>query len=378
MDDFLDYEITLQGFTVTIMSSEDPDVFHVELAESGNQVYDTDIPVNMEAEEGEDIFVEDVINYAAQAAIDIFEAERGTLGQGAGATMAKKKASLWEISELEEWFCKFRGTGFEEEAANLMEQRLGIQLEAAFAEDPTAALYTEQAKVEYEMAMLNLERLKESINKTVIIIQSKKAYYDLSDTEKLEEYLCKFTGDKREDQALSLVQEYLDIQQQLNSVNSNKDDFWVREQEIDDLMRNLSLQLLQQNVIEVQPTEGAEALPNMAADMAELMEGVSLDVPFGEMAARKAQLEAEEMGEMREGLDPAEIPEEKRITWGEGEHVKLKKDVVQQLMGGMTKTFPKGTKITIDSLYDRHGDRYMVRTIDKGKLFKVKWDDLEK
>lgn len=378
MDDFLDYEIVLQGFTVTIRSTEEPDVFHVELAESGNQVYEGDIPVDMEAEEGEEILVEDVLTYAGQAAIDLFEAERGTLGEGAGATMAKKQASLWDINNHEEWFLKFKGTGFVEQAAGLLEQKLNLQLERNLADDPTAELYTEKTKVEYEMAMLNLERLKECDSKTVIIIQGSRVEGCCVDstTELLEEYLCKFISDKREDQALKLVKDYLDIEQALNVTTNNESDYWTRECEIDNLMEDLSLQLLQQNVMEVQPEEGAEALPNMAADMTELMEGVSLDVPLGEMSAKSAQLEAEEMGEMREGLDPAEVPE--CLTWGEGQQVKLKNDVKQNMWGGMSKTFPKGTQVTVDSLYDRHGDYYQVRTEDDAKLFKAKWSDLEK
>ncbi|MFX1487482.1 MAG: hypothetical protein ACFFBS_10415 [Promethearchaeota archaeon] len=342
-----------------------------------------DIPVGIEAEDGEELYVDDIINYAAQAAVDLFEAERGTLGQGAGATMAKKIGSLWELNDWEEWFLKFKGTGFEEEAANLIEQKIGIQLERSLAEDPAADLYSERARIEHEMAMLNLERLKESTNKTIIVIQSSVSppravsYYD-SESEYIEEYLNKFIGDKRENQALKLVQEYLDIQKQINEANMGQDDFWDREQEIDNLMQDMSLQLLQQNVMEAQPTEGAEALPNMANDMVELMEGVSLDVPMGEMQARRGQIEVEELGEKTEGLDPAEVPEEERLVWNDGQHAKLKKEVIQNLMGGMKKKYPKGTKVTIDSLYDRQGDFYMVREQDTGRLFRVKWSDLEK
>jgi hypothetical protein len=231
------------------------------------------------------------------------------------------------------------------------------------------------------MAMLNLERLRESQNKTIIIVQGQnqqiKGYYD-GETNLIEDYLNKFIGDKRENQALKLVQEYLDIEKQINAANVEGGNFWDREEEIDNLMQDLSLQLLQQNVIEVQPTEGAEALPNMAADVAELMEGVSLDVPFEEIAARVAQAEAneiEELGEKREGLDPAEVPE--RMLWGMGQHVKLKKDVTQNLMGGMQRIIPKGTKVVVDSLYDGHGDYYLVTAEDTGKLFRAKWSDLE-
>lgn len=380
MENFVDHEVVLQGFTANISSTEDPDLFSVELFEGGNQVYDTEIPVDMEAQDGDEIFVEDIINYAAQAAIDLFESERGTLGQGAGATMAtKKKAALWEINDLEKWFLKFKGTGFEEEAANLVEQKLGIQLERFLVKDPSPGLYAEQGQIEYDMAMLNLERIREGKNQTVIIVQSHSLIEGGSEeSDLIESYLNKFIGDKREDKALRLVQDYLDVAKKLNTADTSLSDLWKREDEIDNLMQDLSLQLLQQNVIEVQPTEGAEALPNMAADIAELMEGVSLDVPFEEIAARVAQAEAneiEELGKKREGLDPAEVPE--RMLWGMGQHVKLKKDVIQNLMGGMQRIIPKGTKVVVDSLYDGHGDYYLVTAEDTGKLFRAKWSDLE-
>lgn len=379
MDEYINYDLVLQGYDVSIRESEDPNMMSVTLFEGGNQVYKIDIPVSVESDDGEDIYIGDVVNYAAQAAIDLFEAERGTLGQGAGATMARKRGSLWELNDLEEWFLKFKGTGFEEEASNLIDQKLGIQLERSLAENPSADLYAEKARIEHEMIVLDMERLKESKNKTIIVIQGRnnkkvEGYYD-GNTSLIEEYLCKFIGDKRENQAIKLVKDYLDIEKQINAAEASNE-FYDRENEIDNLMQDLSIQLLQQNVMEVQPTEGAEALPNMATDMTELMEGVSLDVPLGELTAKRGQAEVDELGEKGGGLDPAEVPEEERMVWNEGQHAKLKKDFKQSLWGGMTKTYPKGTKVVIDSLYDRHGDFYMVREEDTGKLFKVKWSDI--
>lgn len=387
MNTLIDHEIVLQGFTASLNSTEDPDVIRVDLYEDGNQVYETEVPVDIETEDGTSLYTDDVLNYVAQAAIDLFEAERGTLGQGAGVMAMKKKSGLWELQDLEDWFLKFKGTGFEDQAASLLEQKLGIQLERSLSGNPNADLYQERAQIEHEMAMLNLERLRESENKTIIIIQGRakiKSYYD-GQTSMIEDYLNKFIGDKRENQALKLVQEYLDVDKQINGAEAGNDDFYDRENEIDNLMEDLSIQLLQQNVMEVAPDEGAEALPNMASDMAELMEGVSLDVPFGEMSAKVAaeeekekKEEPEDLGEKRDDLDPAEVPEEERMVWNDGQHVKLKREVVQNLMGGMKKKYPKGTKVIIDSLYDRHGDYYLVREEATSKLFRVKWSDLTK
>ena len=98
-----DYQILLRGYDVTIKPSETENYYTVSLEEGGSEVFKRDIPnASTDPDETEEQVLEDV----AQAAIDIYESERGSLGMGAQAKRKRsmKKKSYLPLRRLSEFF----------------------------------------------------------------------------------------------------------------------------------------------------------------------------------------------------------------------------------------------------------------------------------
>lgn len=394
-----EYNIVLKGYDVAIVPSDQgPGFYYVTLYEQGDDVFKEDVPMP-EPQPGET--EEESIQNLAQAAIDLFEASRGTLGEGAGAEMtAKKRIKACGLNYgHEDWFMGFKGTPYEDTAYNLLKNYYALELEQTGQDDVLLELYDQEKELEHELKMLDLERMKSvPPNTQIIVIQGKKAYF--GEAEMYREFMLKFKGDPLESKVVQALNKLLDVKQQIRTHEEGQESFWDQFADLERQMEALSEEALQANVLDKIPTEGIEAFPNMAGQVAELMEGVELDEPLEPMmpnplqASRRAQMTPPEepddtyaqewqsveeriveMGKDHEGLDPAEVTHE---SFSDGDRVKLKKKLeVPGPMNGVKKIFESGATGYIDSLYDRHGDCYMV-TFDNGGLVKVPVDALTK
>jgi hypothetical protein len=387
-----EYTLVLKGFDVVIVPSDQgPDYYYVTLYEgTNNEVFSEDIPIP-ETQPGDTS--EDTIENVAQAAIDIFEAERDTLGEGAGAEMTAKKKVAWlgNCTEHEEWFMSLKGTEYEEIAYGLLKDYLSIDVESTAQDDVLHELYDREAELEYELKMLDLERMKAMpVGTQVIIIKAKKAF--LGEAEVMQEFLDKFCGDPLEGKVVQLLDELINVKQDIKKHQEGADDFWDRRQDVERQMEALTLEALQGNIIDKIPTSGIEAFPNMAGEIAELMEGVEMDAPLEPtmpnpfQASKRSQMtppeepddiyaqewksvedRIREMGEVHEGLDPAETLVD--IPFKEGDKVKLtKKFETVAPLNGVKVTLSSGAVGYIQNEYDRNGECYMVAFEDGGCL----------
>jgi len=383
--------IVLQGFDAIITPSQFGDAYaFVILAEQNDEVWSGDIPLPQE-QEGATI---DLIKEAAQAAIDIFESERGTMGMGAGAevpeqgveVMANKTAFTYETMAHEEWYLSFKGTQFEDVAFNLLEDLYSLELEQATAEDTNTELWAEQTEIEHQLKMLNLQRMREiPAGSKIIIIQAhtykKHAWFD--DHAELQTFVDSFASTSIEPEVMKLVNRYLDVRQELNKRDESHDSMYEARQAIENQMESLSLECLQRNVIEKIPTEGIGVFPEMAADMAELMEGVSIDEPLAEMPAfhgmpfetmrasknsEDAKREVNEIGKTHLGLDPAEIFTEDRLPFLKGDKVQISKALETATAGGCAMGLAVGLKGVVMTEFDGHGNSFVVRFEDGSHL----------
>ncbi len=171
-----EYETTLRGFDITVMPSpEEGDNFDVYLYEGGNNVYQTTVPLP-EDEDGA-IEEEELINYAAQAAIDMYEAARNTLGQGAGATTARKVKAMHrqscESGKWENWYTGLKGTPYEEQATTLLDQYISACY--ATTNEELRDAIADEDKILEELDRLNFERMKKADPRETIIVIGKKA-----------------------------------------------------------------------------------------------------------------------------------------------------------------------------------------------------------
>lgn len=458
------YTLLIRGFDVVIEPSEESDAYHVTVSESGSLGWEIDIPVDLEKitqsgmEDAEDLDGSDALmQYVGNAAVDLFEAQRGTLGEGATApeVQAMKKRSYYDSLHWEEWFMKLKGTPFEEQAAQMLEQYFQLSMECVEADDDREDLWRAERKILHDLNMLNLERMKAlPAGQTVIIIQGSRPKMACWDADQLEDYLSCFIGDPLEPQAIAKVRELLDIRDQINNAEVGND-IWKQQKDLENQMFDLSLQALQQNVRV--PETGMEAAPNMANDLAELMEGVDLHAPLEpfpedviasrskklawffenwkqhltkanlveklaergwgdwlaksaveryfsgdtldeqvtaaiedaltemEKAARRIAFEEtepvedriEELGEKREGLDPAEM-EGEQFSFNTNDYVELKQEITISGPGwGGKTTYPKGTRGYAETLWDKNGNYYLMRTEDGRHLIKVRWDQIK-
>ena len=377
-----EYNIILQGYDVAIvLSDQGPGYYYVTLYENGAEVFADD--VLMPEPEFNDI-EEDSIRDVAQAAIDIFEAERGTLGQGAGAEMTANTRNACLNECFDEWYMGFKGTAYEDMAYNLLSKYYALDLQMMEQDDVTHELRDRVAQIEYELKMLNLERMKTlPANTQVIIIQSSKKKSWIGDTAEYKEFVDKFTGSPLEIKVINLMKELLDVNQKLRLQEEGRKTFYQEEDELRRQMEALAEEALQVNLIDRLPTEGIEAFPNLAGELAELMEGVEMEEPLvptmpNSFQARRAQMAQPEepddiyakewepvenriieKGEVHEGLDPAETLAD--LPFVEGDKVSLKKkfETVSPI-NGVKVILESGSSGYIESEFDRAGDCYQV------------------
>jgi hypothetical protein len=393
------YTFTSQGYDATVLETDNPDVYHVQLSEGGAQVFEVDIPITLE---GEEVLVDDVIDHAARAAIDMYESEKGTLGQGAEpleieAKMKRGQALVktsdcgcyWmESCNYSEWLMQLKGTPYEQQAIVLLEELIALQAPGA-TNTELATLKQQISQVQYELDQLNMERLKtaEPPQQILVIQAFKNLRVSFSGLDWVESFLESFKDHRLEPQAILKVKELIDLEAAIDVAGATEYETWDQQDEVRRQMDALLIEKTKSEVDQKLPQSGIEVAPEMANDIADLMEGISFEEPLEPIVARSAQddkkdpFEVEEFGtELGKGhgdLDPAEVPEDVRISFGPGSYVKLKNEVKVPLWGGASKVISKGTKGWVDSLWDGHGDRYYVRTED-GSLFSVDRDDLSK
>jgi hypothetical protein len=404
--------LVLRGFDAIVYPSEDPgDNFQVILSEGGNEVYDVSIPIPVD-EDSDEAYSDDYIEFAAQAAIDWYEAGRGTLGQGAGATMqdtkpttpsapapaapapAAPKASRKRAGasmEYEDWYMTLKGTKFEEQATVLMEQYMDLYHSAGDSQpSQLTQLYDQERAIMQELDRLNFERMKAADpNETVIVISASSnckniTAYGLYDAESIQEYLGKFKHSPLEVQAIAKTKELMDVRTLIRNMEKSDSDDWEAQSDMRAAMDELLLQYIHQNALESAPDTGLESAPAMAADLAELMEGVDLNSPLEPMIAGKQGLEdvepvedrAEELGDQHEYLDPAEVPLDDR-KFQEGDKVTFSKEYEDVGAGGAVSVVPKGTSAVVNSSWDGAGDLILV-VLESGRVVRVPGSALSK
>ncbi len=442
------YQILFRGFDCLVAPTEEGH-FDVSLFEEGAHVYSTDIPIDLSQFETEAEIDENsnaLIDEAAQAAVDEFEASRGSLGQGAGVgRQSMKKQAYWSSMDYADWYMTLKATSFKEQAESLLEQYFATTRDncSGNQEQAQARRMAEQklAQLEYELNILNLQRMKcAKPNETIIVI---KAYRSAKEacSYTLEEFLDGFRGTKFEDQALAKMSEYLDVKKQIEAVYETSNSNYRAVEDLRQAMDELYVNALQQEVSEgVVDNSGIGIDSNMAADVMSLMEGVSLDtdletvnemppalfanrvaqdgayqdepdrpmddvlqdalamvksmkrsdpatikntiktvyglsdkdasdlVSYGKRAEKEdkendGEYEVVELGQIHEGIDPAEVPL-KDFPFAIGDKVTLSKAFLMPIWGGGTTELAKGTKGVIRNLYDGHGDAFMVCTED--------------
>lgn len=394
------YQTLVGGFDVELtFDDEDDNIMHVELFEAGASIFSTDLDISLFTNPDGETYTEDLIEDAAAAAVDLFEASRGTLGQGAEVLREAnnmKKSACFESMYNEDWYMAFKGTPFQEQATTLLDSYLNTFAPSDPSNDVSMQIATTQREHEeliYRMDMLYFEKMKSDTGrKTVIVINAKTALY----IDGLESWLNAFEGHKLEPQALALAKEYLDTEAKLQTLYEQREDPWTEREDLRFAMEELKIQLLQQNIEINLPDEGPELAPKMMNDMFELAEGVSFDEPLEpmhelppevytsetlispdpmfSMASRK-KAEADEVtenepteviekGELHGDLDIAEIPVSEQ-PYEVGDSVTVSKAYELPLWGGGIQDISKGTKGVVDGLLDGNGDCVLVR-LDMG------------
>lgn len=399
------YSTLVGGFDVELtFDEEDETLMNIDVYEAGASVYSIVLDIEPFINDKGDNYTEDLIEDAARAAVDLFESERGTLGQGAEVLRegSMRKNSYFESLQWEDWFMSFKGTSLQEQATTLLESYLNTYSPTEESNLFVQISQTQQEceNLRYRMDMLLFEKMKSDTGRqTVIIINAKKA----CGIDALETWLNKFSGHKLEPQALALAKEYLDTEARLDTLYEQQKSPWEERDKIQFAMEELKIQLLQQNIDLNAPEEGPELAPKMMNDMFELAEGVSFDEPLEPMSDLPASLyeepttpgisplsarrhaeteetveyepvEVQQLGELHGGLDIAEIPKSER-PFEAGDEVTVSKSYDLPLWGGGVREIPKGTSGQIDNTFDGDGDFVIVRFED-GKLVKFPVDHL--
>jgi len=389
-----EYTITLQGYDIAITPSKNGDgYFHVILSELGAEVYSEDLPAPLE-QEGQNN--EEIFQGVAQAAIDFFESGRGTLGEGAGAEMTAHKkracAGLGLGESHRKWFKGLKGTESEDMAYQLLKNYLDISYGMNNSEVVADELYRKQDELLYQLSMLELDFLKNSKPGREVIIISASFKKDALNAADLQAFLDQFMGSNRELEAVVLIDKLLDVLDQIEAACRSNDSEWEQLEELQDQMDALSMDQFQRDLEKNLPSSGMGAFPNMAGEVAQLMEGVEMEAPLEPMmfpmASRKTsdmvgeeethkeiyqewepvEDRVEELGKAHEGLDPAEM---KEAPFKIGDKVSLSRAFdLPGPLSGVKHKFPKGTKGQIAGIYDGHGNSYKV-CFDDGRLVLV-------
>jgi len=404
-----EYTLTLQGFDVKItLSPLGNEYLHVVIVEQGEQVFEEDLPQPL-TQEGE--IEELVLQNVAQMAIDLLEAERGTLGQGAGALeMAANlnKKSCWVgIDERhEEWFMNLKGTPYENMAFDLLTKYYELENKTEDFEDQSREICKQIHNIRKEIQRLDLQRLKNSdANTKVIIIEgSKKAF--LGDSEQYQDLLDKFFGCPLESELAKNLNKLIELESRQKEINKSSEDSWEEKRKLEEQMEGLALESLQVNVIKKIPTSGLEAFPALGNELAELMSGVSLDEPEKPglqppqqspfvMGAAKEEEDKEENPDKTQIIKEYEPVEDRVLELGPkpdkdhlfnenseemkfevGDRVELTKKLeVPHAGDGHVLEYSKGEKGTIGVLFD--GNFFTVY-FDSGAICRVLKDFLKK
>jgi DNA-binding transcriptional MerR regulator len=309
------YQVLFRGFDC-LVSPKEEGTFDVSVFEGGAHVFTTNITMDLTQFEDDDELddnSEALIDEAAQAAVDQYESERGTLGQGAGATQkaSKMEKKAYSVTmNFEDWFLNLKGTPVESQAVGLLEQYVTLVHDTAV--NPNQGQINELTKqlgqLEYELDMLNIKRMQQArANETVIVIRGYKEACGVSAL--VDDFVERFRGHANEGVVLKKIKECMDIEAQLTALHN--DESWKKLDELQRAMDELLVTALQQEVDNSVIDQGGMNLaPNMAADVAELMEGVSFDTPIepqhelpaGLFAKRKAQDLYEDPEESREDI----------------------------------------------------------------------------
>jgi len=303
----------IRGFDVTVEAAESSDTYKVHVVEGGGVPWTVELPINLENFEGqEDDDVDgsnELLTLVAEAAVDLFESSRDTLGQGAGAlevaAMKKTQGTITACgSEWQDYYLQLKGTTFEGKAEELVKQWLDLNLNEPEWEDKTKDLRKEKQKLIYELNLLELELLKNSPEQQMLIIMAgrKRAY--LNDIE-IPLYLDIFAGSPQEAEAVNIMKGILDIDERIQSTNDTCegwDEHWKQVESIEMQLQDLILTSVQEHAIHT--PSGAAGAPNMANDIAELMEGIDLHAPLS--ARKRAQLLADDGFESVERFGPDE------------------------------------------------------------------------
>ena len=384
------YKLILKGYDVTVQNSEAGDGFYtVSLSEGDSPVFSAEIPVDRE--EDEDVLIEDVINFAAQAAIDLFESQRGTLGQGAGALEVQ---AMLKNACVDSWFglseeCKnaldvLKGSPFDEQAFGLVQQIVELDYNQKAITQGNPEIQISMDKVCKNLTLLELELFKSRPKGTeIIIIKGIKKYaLDSWELASIKEYLDQFIGSNLENKALMLMQDYISLKKQTIEGERNEESYLTQRSELSLALNNLVLENLQNQVEVKMPDFGVDAFPKVTQDVVSLMENVEVEDPniFGGMFASKSAFHEDTTEKPIENL-PA--PEEgdweedyKRKEFKKHDKVTLSKDLVVAQFGA-EKVVPKGTSGKVNGLFDGQGNCLYV-WYDGFGIFRTPIDSLSK
>lgn len=307
--EFREFKSVVRGFDVYMKLYEDSDNFDITLLEGGEEIYHLELPVSVD--EDSDMYSSDFIDEAAKIAVDMFEASRGTLGQGAGATkmeankMKKNSGSYYcgDVFWLERWFSKMKGTMLEQQAIDMYTRYLDMvnpeNISAGLPDD--SELIKIQNKIRHELSVMNFNRLRSSpANKVIVVMDGEvKEIKNIDDGEydEMKYYINSFKNHPLEVQVLSKVKEYMEISKQLSDLHKFENDKFVEVSDLKKAMDEMILQLAYQDAEIRDPGNIMLEAPNMANDVMELMEGVDLNAPLtpmNEMYAKRIKAEGGE------------------------------------------------------------------------------------
>jgi hypothetical protein len=381
----------IRGFEVTVEAGDTEDMYKVHVVEGGGVPWTAELPIDLEGFVGENEDLDgsnELLTFVAEAAVDLFESSRDTLGQGAGAleVAAMKKRSQSVVTGCmgtpwQDYYLQLKDTLFAGKAEELIKQYLELSLEEPHFEKPELdELRKEKQHLIYDLNMLELELLKSSPEQQMILIVGgrKRAYMGEVD---IPMYLDIFAGSPLESEAVNIMKGILDVEERIQSLEDSNEDYtahWKRMNSIEMQLQDLILTAVEKNAPLGCPT-GMDSAPNMANDIAELMEGVDLHTPLS--ASKKAFEETEtaeereiEGGEIRHDLDTGCIdPEDYKFE--PNQKATLSKKLELMIGGGVPKTYDKGTSCVVESRYDGEGDFYYVRFED-GQMARVLFSDL--
>jgi hypothetical protein len=278
------YDFILRGYDVVMTPSDKGDDYiFVNLALNGRPLYEIDICLSSERDDP--LKFEEESEYAANAAIDFYEAEHEVLGQGAGSETIKKnkpkgkesmkKLSFYPVECHEDWLMSFKDTPFEDDAFILVERLIDYEHKFFNEDDFMKGLNDRKDNIINQANKLDLQRLRMSPKKDVEVIvkiNRKRSFGDGGLD--IEKYLSKFDGCELEAEALQLMQELISVTKQINEFNSKEtyysDDYGLIMKEMDDLLfKKIEWENFDMfNMVEMSPIE---------QELSSLLKGIEVD-----------------------------------------------------------------------------------------------------